>query len=36
MPDAAVVVAKFPDMLGQLKFLIDHQFRSQSRSIEYK
>jgi len=33
---ASVVLGKFPEMLGQLKFLIDRNLRTQSRLIEYK
>lgn len=32
----ALVLCKFPEMLGQLKFLIDKRRRVQSRLIEYK
>lgn len=32
----ALVVSKFPEMLGQLKFHLDRQRRVQSRIIEYK
>jgi hypothetical protein len=30
------VLCKFPEMLGQLKFVADRQRRVQSRLIEYK
>jgi GT2 family glycosyltransferase len=33
---AALVLCKFPEMLGQLKFVADRQRRVQSRLIEYK
>jgi len=33
---AALVISKFPEMLGQLKFLRDRLRRAQSRIIEYK
>jgi GT2 family glycosyltransferase len=32
----ALVICKFPEMLGQSKFLLDRQRRVQSRLIEYK
>jgi glycosyltransferase involved in cell wall biosynthesis len=32
----ALVISKFPEMLGQLKFLRDRLWRAQSRIIEYK
>jgi glycosyltransferase involved in cell wall biosynthesis len=32
----AVVLAKFPEMVGQMRFLLDRYFRAQSRLIEYK
>jgi GT2 family glycosyltransferase len=33
---AALVVGKFPEMLGQLKFAVDRHRRAQSRLVEYK
>ena len=32
----ALVLSKFPEMLGQLKFLLDRRRHVQSRLIEYK
>jgi GT2 family glycosyltransferase len=32
----ALVLSKFPEMLGQIKYLVDHYRRVQSRLIEYK
>jgi hypothetical protein len=33
---AALVMGKFPEMLGQLKFVLDRHRRVTSRLIEYK
>jgi hypothetical protein len=32
----ALVISKFPEMLGQLKFALDRLRHNQSRLIEYK